>query len=204
MWMNENGWAFGLRTRVRCVNLAPMVWIFWHARQAEHLNTTPCFITRKVRDGLSSNLWYGIEAMSWRWFSGQWEKQQRHFRQITLGNREGEYVCIICTLKRISRYSVCPERQHVLLTAFFFFLVRSSVTNVFTRTKDALSEHTLHTVIVLCDSRELRSKLLSCTSFVGVHHTPVHKLELRLTLHRRTVRCDAGFCRLYSVTGRWR
>lgn len=43
------------------------------------------------------------------------------------------------------------------------FLVRSSVTNVFTRTKHALSEHTLHDMIVLCDSRELRSKLLSCT-----------------------------------------
>lgn len=70
--------------------------------------------------------------------------------------------------------SACPARQSVPLTAY---LVRFSVTNVFTREGNALSKHTLHTKFVLCASREQRSKPLSSTWPSAFIHQRADKLE---------------------------
>lgn len=70
--------------------------------------------------------------------------------------------------------SACPAPQSVQLTAY---LVRLSVTNVFTREGNALSKHTLHTKFVLCALREQRSKPLSSTWPSAFIHKCADKLE---------------------------
>lgn len=143
--------------------------------------------------GMVSKRWAGSDS------ADNGRNSSDTFERLYSGNRESEYVCIICTLKRISRYRLpCSA---TCLAHCVFWSAHQSLTYLQEQNMHCPNTHC--TTWLFSATREncgpncwavpdLRCSLHACSQ---AHH-------VRLMLHRHAVHCDSGSCQLFSVTGR--